>query len=164
MKFHRSRLELLHFLRLLDERSHDKDFLSLLDLLENPRLESDIFLSGNHLGRDRFPADRQFIDDADVKFPEKGQGHRPWYRRSRHLQDMRTGEFFEKCSLPDAEFMLFVYHYKFEILEIYVLLQNRVRTYQYVDFPLFEVRLYLIFFPFGKRSSKEFYTQTKRQK
>jgi hypothetical protein len=62
---------------------------------------------------------------------------------------MGTSKFFEKSSLPDSEFVLFIDHDKLQILKIYILLQDGMRTDQDMDLALFQVRFYFVFFSFG---------------
>lgn len=62
---------------------------------------------------------------------------------------MRSSESFEKRSLLDSEFMLFVYDDEFEILEKDILLDNCVGSDQYVNVASQKIFFYFYFLLLG---------------
>ncbi len=106
--FCQDRLDFIQCLAFFDQRSDDKHFLIFIDFIHDPSFEFSFFCTGDDFSFDGFSPLGQLINNTDIKFSEKCNSHRSWDRSCTHLEDMGRSKLFEKSSLFDSEFMLFI--------------------------------------------------------
>ncbi len=77
---------------------------------------------------------------------------------------MRTIEFFEKCSLHDAKFVLLVDNSQLQVFECYVFLEYRMCPDYYIELSGSKLLFGFIFLGFGYRSCKYAHFNPERKK
>ena len=123
---------------LLDERKHDVNLSSLVDLLSDAVVETGRLVVILVQGDDGLAARRQFVDDAHVEVAIDGHGQCARYGRGGHdeyvWRFLALGPQFG--ALGHTKSVLLVDHRHAEAPKLHVVLNDGVRAHQDVDRPI----------------------------
>ena len=115
-------------LRLLDQRAHDVRLPAVVEMPPEPPVGLGAAVLGDPRGHDRLAVRRRQRELADVEVAVDGQRQRARDRRRGQVQDVRAASLDERASLADAEAVLLVDDGDGEVVEVDLLLDERVRA------------------------------------